>query len=129
MAWTCPQCGVDQNREGTRRCEACGYVIYGTLSLTAEATGRQVSIAIDTDVGRHLLRSFAGDEARYASDPQFRVSKDPALGAWAITACPGATNPTWLDGRPLRSAPTPLPDGGVVSIGPERARLKIRIVG
>jgi hypothetical protein len=126
VAWKCPQCGVE-NEDGARRCEACGHIVFGKLSLTAGATGQSVSFTIDTDVGKHLLRTFVGDEAKYCSEPQFRVVKEVALGGWAIVPSPGAVNPTYLDGRPLGPTPELLSDGGVVSVGPDRVKLTIRI--
>lgn len=126
MAWKCPQCGFVQADAAVARCEACGFVRGGgRLVLVAEGTGKRLTVGVDTSVGKHLLRTFAGDDHVYAADPQFLLARDPDAGGWSIAPAPGATNPTFLNGAALGTGPAPLPPGAVISIGPTRLRLRV----
>jgi hypothetical protein len=127
MPWKCPQCGVE-NADDKKSCEACGHVEFGTLVLTAAETGKEIKINLEMAVGKQLLRTFCGEEARFASDPQFTLNKDAALGGWAIAATSGATNPTFYNGNALPEIATRLEDGGIISIGPEKMKVSVRVV-
>jgi hypothetical protein len=129
MSWKCPCCGFEANTDDSRQCAGgCGYVrIPRSVALTSSATGKQITISVETTVGKYLLKSFAGEESVFASEPQFRIYKDQGLGSWAIQHLDGAKNPTFCDGASVISAPTPLHDGSVVSIGPERMKLSVRL--
>ncbi|HEV7221699.1 MAG TPA: hypothetical protein VGN42_03305 [Pirellulales bacterium] len=95
--------------------------------LVATGTDRQIAIAVDTTVGKFLLQSFPGDDASYASDPQFKVYKDAELGCWALRHCDTAKNPTFCNGANASDGPVALDDGAIVSIGAERMRLTVRL--
>jgi hypothetical protein len=125
MAWKCPQCGFQNADAAALRCEACGFTRAGTLALVAEETTRRLRVGIDTAIGKQLLRTFAGGDHVYASEPQFIVARDPARGGWSIAPAPGARNPTFLNGAPLGDAPAPLEGGAVITIGPTRLRLRV----
>jgi len=83
-------------------------------------------MGIDTRIGKRLLATFAGDDAQYASDPQFHLVKDMSLGRWLILPDGAAKNPTFLNGRTL-SEKTTLENGAVISVGPERLQLSVKI--
>ncbi|HEY0016748.1 MAG TPA: hypothetical protein VGC13_10530 [Longimicrobium sp.] len=126
MAWKCPQCGFVHENEAARVCEACGYVrAPGTLVLVAEQTRRSLQVGVDTAIGKELLETFAGADHAYAADPQFLLARDPVRGGWSIAPAPGAVNPTFLNGAALGAAPAPLEPGAVITIGPERLRLRV----
>ena len=126
MAWKCPQCGFLHEDESASQCEACGFSRGGgRLVLIAEGTGSRLAVGVDTEIGRILLQTFAGEDHVYASEPQFHLARDPAGGAWSIAPAPGAKNPTYLNGVALGGAPTPLTPGAVISIGPTRLRLRV----
>jgi hypothetical protein len=129
MSWKCPCCGYEANGDDSRLCAGgCGYVrLPRIVVLTSNSTGKQITLSVETTVGKYLLRSFAGDEAVYASEPQFAIYKDTALASWAIKHLEGAKNPTFCDGVCILTAPAPLHDGSVVSIGSERMKLSIRL--
>lgn len=129
MSWKCPRCGFDPNADESRNCGGgCGYThIPRRLLLIATGTGRQIAIAVDTAVGKSLLKSFAGDDASYASDPQFRIYKDTELGSWALQHYDTATNPTFCNGADVSTGPVALDEGAIVSIGAERMRLTVRL--
>jgi hypothetical protein len=126
MTWKCPECGVDANEDAVSRCMACGHVRLALLvTLTSEATGKQIRMRIDTPVGKRMLSETAGEEGVFGSEVQFRVRRDEAMGGWVIQHEPSATNPTWLDGAALGREPRVLADGAVVSIGPAKCRLTV----
>jgi hypothetical protein len=126
MAWKCPQCGFVHESDAARVCEACGYVrAPGTLVLVAEQTRRSLQVGVDTAIGKELLETFAGADHAYAADPQFLLARDPVRGGWSIAPAPGAVNPTFLNGAELGAAPAPLESGAVITIGPERLRLRV----
>lgn len=125
MAWKCPACGFMNEADGVRRCDSCGHARIGTLTLVSEQTSQRLTVAVDTPVGKHLLRSFAGEDHIYASEPQFLLSRDLVEGGWRVAPAPGAVNPTFLDGAELAGAPAALEHGATLSIGPERLRLRV----
>ena len=129
MTWKCPQCGFAANPERVRTCEGCGHVHFGNIVLVSAETGKQIRMSIDTTVGQGILKTFAGDDAKYASDPQFRLYKDATLASWAIAKIPTAHNPTFLNGSPLTDAPAKLEDGAVISIGAEKMKLNVKFEG
>lgn len=126
MPWKCPSCGFD-NADGTVECDGgCGHVpVPAQLSLTALSTGKLLTIAITTTFGKSLLQSFAGDEAIYASEPQFVVRKDCARGGWFLEHATTAKNPTFVNGSPAGGERAKLEQSHVVSIGPAKMRLEV----
>ncbi|HOI54326.1 MAG TPA: FHA domain-containing protein [Phycisphaerae bacterium] len=127
MTWKCAKCGFSANVDGAAMCSGCGDVRLGRLVLVSEETGQQIVMSVDTTVGRGLLRTFAGDDARYAAEPQFRVTRDVAVGKWTASPAAGTKNATCVDGVPLGDAPVPLGEGSVISIGPDKMRLAVKI--
>lgn len=126
MSRKCPECGVD-NADDHRSCEACGYTDFRTMTLFSSDTGKQIKINIDTSVGRSLLRGLELDDIKYASEPQFRIVKDSKLGGWSIRTYPEAKNPTCCNGAPLSADPQLLADGDIISIGPEKLKMSVRL--
>jgi hypothetical protein len=129
MSWKCPQCGFAANAERVRTCEGCGHVHFGNIVLVSVDTAKQIRMSIDTAVGQGILKTFVGDDAKYASDPQFRLYRDAALACWAITKIPTAKNATFLNGSPLSDSPAPLAEGAVISIGADKMRLNVKFEG
>lgn len=127
MRWKCPSCGFD-NEPGHRECQGgCGYSsIPPKLTLAAVATGKEISITITTCFGKDLLRSFAGDDAVYASNPQFMIHKDLAGGGWYLEHLPTAKNPTFVNGESAVTSRWKLEADSYVTIGPEKMRLSVR---
>lgn len=126
MAWKCPQCGVLNASDAVTICEACGHVRGGgKLALVSEQTSERLEVGVDTAVGRELLETFAGPDHVYAADPQFLLARDAATGGWTVAPAPGTTNPTYLNGAALGDAPAPLPPGAVITIGPDKLRLRV----
>lgn len=126
MAWRCQQCG-HENEDSAATCQGCGGVRPARLALSSEATGKRLVMRISTDVGKHLLRGVVADDAKYGSDPQFRVTCDRANGVWMIQHHAEAKNPTFLDGAPLSAEPAALKEGAVVSIGADKAKLTVKM--
>jgi hypothetical protein len=121
----CPNCGL-QPHGPELPCPDCGHFRMGRLSVV---TGLgKFPINISTTVGRPVLRRWVGDEeAKFASEAQYRVSPDPVRG-WTIEALPDTPNSTKLDGitvAPGTSAD--LKDGNRITIGSSRALLTIQI--
>ncbi|MBN2584457.1 MAG: FHA domain-containing protein [Planctomycetes bacterium] len=126
MTWKCLKCGFSANVDGTAMCSGCGDVRLGRLVLVSQETGQQIVMSIDTTVGRNLLRTFAGEDAAYASEPQFRLTRDAAAGKWTIRKADGARNPTFVNGVELADEPVALDSDSVISIGPEKVKLTVR---
>lgn len=126
MTWKCKECGFEANLDTNLKCEACGYSEATILTLTSETTGKSIEMRIPTTVGKQLLRSFAGDESRFASNVQFQIGRDSTNGTWTVTHDSSAANPTYLDGQPLLRTVS-LKDGSVISIGLEKSLLVVRI--
>lgn len=125
MAWKCPACGFLNAQTEARRCESCGHVRASRLALVAEQTTQRLTVSVDTPVGKALLRSFAGADHVYASEPQFLLTRDLVEGGWRIVPAPGALNPTFLNGAALAGEGALLEPGASLSIGPERLRLRV----
>ena len=101
----------------------------GPLLLISEETGKQVRVNITTKVGKSLLATFAGDEAKYADNPvQFSLLRDSEAGQWLIEAANDTKNPTYLDGAPLEASVVPLTKGAphAVTIGPDKMRITLK---
>ena len=126
MAWKCSTCGFENEPSKTICDGGCGYIRFGIVVFTAKSTGCSVKMGVDTSVGKRLLATFAGDDARYASEPQFHLAKDMSLGKWFVIHDSAAKNPTFLNGSTL-SAKSPLDSGSLLSIGPERLQLSVKI--
>lgn len=126
MHWKCPSCGYD-NAEATEECAGgCGYIsIPACLRLKSEVTGKVLAISITTTFGKSLLLSFAGDDAVYASEPQFMIRKDTRRGGWFLEHAPNAKNPTWVNGAAVGGESQKLDATHVVSIGPEKMKLEV----
>ncbi len=126
MVWKCKACGFEANPDAELKCEACGYSEATILTLTSQATGKSIEMRIATAVGKQLLKSFVGEESRFASEVQFRLARDTAIGNWTITPELSATNPTFLNRQPLTGVAV-VDDGSVLSIGPEKMLLTVSI--
>ncbi|HEU4882670.1 MAG TPA: hypothetical protein VFT45_10505 [Longimicrobium sp.] len=126
MAWKCPQCGFVQQNDAVNVCEACGHVRdAGRLVLVAEQTAGRLQVGVDTAIGKELLETFAGADHVYAADPQFLLARDTVQGGWSIAPVPNTKNPTFLNGAALGHVPAPLPPGAVITIGPDKLRLRV----
>jgi serine/threonine protein kinase len=73
------------------------------------------SCGIDTVFGRRLFKSVHED-AKFLSNQQFHIYKDPSSGNWAICHMDGATNETIINGVAL-TEPIFLQDGMTISVG------------
>jgi len=129
MNWKCPCCGYDANPETQQECDGgCGHVnLPRTVILVGEATGQVIAMTVDTNFGKYLLKSFAGEDANYASEPQFCICKDMIQGAWVVQHLSSAKNPTFCDGAEVGDGGCPLVDGSVLTIGPEKMRITLRL--
>jgi hypothetical protein len=134
MAWTCSKCGQENRVDTPRACEACGAVTLGTIVLTGDS-GTDLALRLDADVGRGTIRSLAGDDGRFASDPQFRLRKDDSLKSWTVVTNKAATNPTMVNGALCpEDTPVPIKAGDIIAIGSrktpgvEKTRLVVAIL-
>jgi len=126
MSWKCPQCGM-QNDDAEDACVGmCGHMRLSRLVLTAVASGHEMRFNVDTEVGRTGLQKAAGEEAKFASQPQFKVFRASGKPGWLISHCATATNPTFLNGKAVGAEAQLLRDSDTVSIGPKRLVLKVR---
>jgi hypothetical protein len=125
MSWKCPACGFVNEGGNARRCESCGHTRAGRVVLVSEHTSQRLMVAVDTPVGKRLLRTFAGDDHVFASDPQFLLARDPREGGWTVSPAAGSLNPTFLNGVELTEPAAALEHGAILSIGPDRLRLRV----
>ena len=122
----CTNCGFSIAGWRGGECPDCGRdvpILFGTLVLTAQATGREALFHLDTTLGSRTLTELAGEDAEYCAVEQFRLVRDRATKGWRIAQCAGARNETYVDGRPLSHADAALGNGTVISLGKERLRL------
>jgi len=123
MAWKCPDCGFNGNKDDNPHCQSCGYAkIPQAVVLTAIEGGKKISMSLDTTIGKQLLKNLVGDDSRFVTDNQFRITKNKSLGKWLIQHEPSAKNPTFYKGAPLAGEQA-LEKDAVISIGPEKAKL------
>ena len=127
MSWKCAQCGLEV-ADGQRRCDGCGEICFRRIRLESLATGSGITVGIDTEITRRLLDGFAGSDTAFASPLQFSLLRSIAHERWVIRHAAGARNPTFLDGHPISTAPVPLNGGEVISVGPDRLKLRVEIV-
>jgi hypothetical protein len=99
--------------------------IPARLRLKSVITGQLIAISITTTFGKSLLMTFAGNDALYASEPQFVILKDASRGGWFLEHAATAKNPTYLDGSPALDASRKLDTTQVISIGPEKMKLEV----
>jgi len=126
MHWKCPSCGFSNSSEHSECGGGCGYeTIAQRLTLLAAETGREVSVTITTSFGKDLLRSFAGEDAIYASNPQFVICKDVDEGGWFLEHAVSAKNPTFVNGISAVATRVKLDASSILSIGPEKMRLEV----
>lgn len=126
MSWKCLECGYEPNCDSERRCCSCGHVTCpATLVLTSQEMGKALRMRINADVGRGALRAIVGDDARFATDVQFRIRKRSGEGRWVIEHNSEAKNPTCYNGKPLDAGGQELAEGGTISIGADKAVLRV----
>jgi hypothetical protein len=83
-------------------------------------------MALATTVGKSTIRPLGDPDYIYASEPQFRITRDGVTGTWSVAPVPEAVNPTYLDGRALKKE-APLRNGALLSVGPTRLKLSVAI--
>lgn len=126
--WKCPDCGTVAPSSAPRRCDGCGHVKFGDLTLTSEETDKSLVFGIGTVVSKYLLAGVESADVRYASSAQFKVLRDETAVVWKVQHDPSATNPTFLNGGALES-PSTLKSGDILSIGIERLKLRVKVEG
>ena len=82
---------------------------------------------IDGPVGKAMLKRLVGDESRFASEPQFHLSRCEDNSAWLITQEAKAINPTLVNGNPVSGNGVKLLTGSEITIGTDKVRLRVRI--
>jgi hypothetical protein len=124
--WKCPQDGTE-NPIGERRCLVCRFPnLPRVVVLQAAATGKEAEFTGAIKLGKAVFtHRFADPDAIYASELQFEVVRDEAAVAWMVRPLPGAVNPTYYNGAPVGPDGCPIEEGGVISIG--KTRLKLRV--
>ena len=82
---------------------------------------------IDTTVGKALLKRLVGDEARFASEPQFCIRRCDDQAAWLVVPDRKAVNATYVDGVRVAETGVKVTAGSEITIGPDKARLKVKV--
>lgn len=113
-------------------------VRFKTAAPEAESgKGDAMLIGVSTDIGKHIMQFWGGDDARFASEPQFRLLRTPT--GWQIAPPstpvvnktyvrePGPMAGTWLD-PVLLDAARPVRDGTVVTIGLDRMQMSLDLL-
>jgi hypothetical protein len=128
MGRKCQVCGT-LNEVTTGPCQGgCGHVFMSELvQLASKHTGQARRIRISTRFGRRILSMIAGDDAVYASEPQFEILKDTSSASWLLRHVAAAIHPTFYDGRPVNGEAIPIQTGGRISIGPDRMILIVTL--
>ena len=84
-------------------------------------------MGITTSLGSRVLRTVAGDDSQYASEPQLEIARDDLAGCWLIRHVSSAKNSTYFDGAALGESPQPIQDGKTISLGSEKMKLTVRL--
>ena len=124
----CPRC-AGSGFAPTAPCRDCGFWDVGVLVLRSRATGqeRRITASVGAPIGRGLLAGFCGEDAKFASDEQFRVEWREASGGWVAFSPSAPRNRSFLNGAPLSDSPTPVQDGDVIALKNDRLALEVRI--
>lgn len=125
MSWKCNRCGTE-NEELTQSCAGmCGYVRFGRLILVS-LTGKEIKLNLNSSVGKALLKKLVGDDCRFVSELQFHLKRCEENAAWLILHETSATNPTLVNGISVGEEGTKLRTGSEITIGPDKARLRVK---
>jgi len=125
VIWQCGHCGIE-NPPGTAQCIVCGNPCPPRLVLRSEATGQEVQLQTGLRIGKALFRHRLNDpDAEFAAEAQFEVVRNEIAAAWIVRPLPGVWNPTYYNGTPLGPDGIQLEDGGVISIGQHRLKLRV----
>ena len=125
-AWHCDNCGHDANDASDPRCHACGeYRMPRRVVLAGEASGDELAMHITTKVGQRLLATVDAADSQFASSDQFEIVKTES--GWQVRHEASATNPTFYNGSPLSAEPQSLEPDTIISIGPDRLKLRVRL--
>ncbi len=128
MGWKCPKCGTE-NDDHIASCHGmCGYVRYGKLVLVGATTGQEIRMNLDTAVGQSLLKRLVGEEARFASEPQFHLRRSEDEAAWLVMPEPRAVNATHVNGAKVGDAGVKVSDGTEITVGTNKALVKVRVL-
>ncbi len=126
MSWKCNRCGTE-NDDLAQSCDGmCGYVRFGRLILVS-LTGEEIKLNLNSSVGKALLKKVVGDDVRFVSEHQFHLKRCEENAAWLILHEPNATNPTLVNGISVGVEGTKLLAGSEITIGPDKARLRVKI--
>ena len=83
---------------------------------------------IDATVGKTLLKRLVGHEARFASEPQFYIRQCSEQSAWLVVPDGKAVNATYVNGTKVDEAGVKITTGSEITIGIDKARLKVRVL-
>ncbi len=126
MSWRCPESGTE-NDDHAAKCLGCGYVRYGRLVLLSPSNGKEIRTNIDLLIGKTLLKAVVGDEARFASEPQFKLARSEEQASWLVLPNPKAVNATFVNGVKAADLGVKIAGGSEITIGTDKARLKVRV--
>ena len=127
-AWKCPSCGI-HNRDTAPVCMGCSFSELCPLVLDSVDTGKTETLRAPLEITQAWLKAFAGEDAQFASSPQFRLLRN-GENQWMLQPVARAKNPTFLNGRDPGEGPVALNDGDTLSIGSRKGnpdRMKIRV--
>ena len=125
--WICPKDGIE-NPLKEKRCMVCRHPnLPEFVVLQSASTGKEAEFKENKQLGRAVFtHKFADPDAQYASDLQFEIVRDEVLVAWMVRPLPEARNPTYYNGKPIPTDGAELAEDGVISIGRNKLRLKVR---
>lgn len=125
--WICPEDGTE-NPGAEKRCLVCRHPnLPRVVVLTSVATGKEAEFTEAKKFGKAVFtHRFAADDAKYAADLQFEILRDDDRVAWVVRPCTGTPNKTCYDGFPVPAEGVELTDGGVISLGKTKMKLKVR---
>ena len=90
--------------------------MFQPLKLVSEETGQVKTLKLKLNLGRNLLKSFAGEAAQYAGEPQFRVFPN-ADKEWVLEKVEKVQNPTFHNGAEPAEDTVVLKNDDTISIG------------
>jgi hypothetical protein len=98
------------------------------VTLESANTGKGADIGASTRLGKAVFtQRFADDDAKFAADEQFEIVRDETVAAWMIRPIAGTKNPTYYNGSEVPSTGCELADGGIITVGRSRMKLKVTL--
>ena len=94
------------------------------LKLVSEETGQEKMLNLGLKFGTVILKSFAGDGAQYADEPQFSIFPNKDM-EWVLEKVEKVKNPTFHNGAEPAGDTVVLKNDDTISIGSRTSNAQV----